>query len=67
MMKRRRWDGDVDNVNVRFYRILDEITRECETLMAKGVVGTGAGFDAPGQKLDASMFTECDGDAIRYS
>ncbi|MEW5307611.1 MAG: hypothetical protein WDW36_009991 [Sanguina aurantia] len=30
-----------------FYKLLDEITAECEELMAKGVSGTGVGFDAP--------------------
>ena len=30
-----------------FYKLLDEITAECEELMAKGVGGTGIGFDAP--------------------
>lgn len=30
-----------------FYKLLDELTAECEELMAKGISGTGAGFDAP--------------------
>lgn len=30
-----------------FYKLLDELTAECEDLMARGVQGTGAGFDAP--------------------
>lgn len=30
-----------------FYKLLDEITAECEELMAQGVSGTGVGFDAP--------------------
>ncbi|KAG2424072.1 hypothetical protein HYH02_015228 [Chlamydomonas schloesseri] len=30
-----------------FYKLLDEITAECEELMAKGVGGTGVGFDGP--------------------
>ncbi|GBF89129.1 hypothetical protein Rsub_01846 [Raphidocelis subcapitata] len=29
-----------------FYKLLDELTEECEELMAKGIVGTGQGFDA---------------------
>eukprot|EP01066_Platyproteum_vivax_P021026 Platyproteum_vivax@DN899_c0_g1_i1.p1 len=34
-----------------FYALLDEITRECEDLMAKGIVRTGQGFDLPGARL----------------
>jgi hypothetical protein len=34
-----------------FYKLLDDITQECEALMAKGQGGTGAGFDAAGEKL----------------
>ncbi|GIL44247.1 hypothetical protein Vafri_1756 [Volvox africanus] len=30
-----------------FYKLLDEITAECEELMARGVGGTGVGFDGP--------------------
>ncbi|KAG2434866.1 hypothetical protein HXX76_007749 [Chlamydomonas incerta] len=30
-----------------FYKLLDEVTAECEELMAKGVGGTGVGFDGP--------------------
>jgi len=30
-----------------FYKLLDELTSECEELMAKGIGGSGAGFDAP--------------------
>jgi hypothetical protein len=30
-----------------FYKLLDELKAECEELMAKGIGGTGAGFDAP--------------------
>lgn len=30
-----------------FYKLLDEITAECEELMAAGVGGTGVGFDGP--------------------
>lgn len=35
----------------KFYALLDEITKECEDLMAKGISGTGQGFDAPGNRL----------------
>lgn len=37
--------------DAKFYKLLDEITKECEELMAKGISGTGQGFDAPGQRL----------------
>ncbi|GLC38760.1 hypothetical protein PLESTM_000773000 [Pleodorina starrii] len=30
-----------------FYKLLDEITAECEELMSRGVGGTGVGFDGP--------------------
>jgi hypothetical protein len=30
-----------------FYKLLDELTAECEELMAKGIGGSGSGFDAP--------------------
>lgn len=33
--------------DAKFYSILDELTKECEELMAKGVSGTGIGFDGP--------------------
>ena len=33
--------------DAEFYRLLDEITAECERDMAAGVAGTGAGFDGP--------------------
>lgn len=33
--------------NAAFYKLLDEIRGECEELMAKGITGTGEGFDAP--------------------
>jgi len=29
------------------YKLLDELTAECEDLMSRGVSGTGTGFDAP--------------------
>ncbi|KAG0572075.1 hypothetical protein KC19_VG065900 [Ceratodon purpureus] len=37
--------------DAKFYKLLDEITKECEELMAKGILGTGQGFDARGQRL----------------
>ncbi|GFP90549.1 DNA-dependent metalloprotease wss1 [Phtheirospermum japonicum] len=37
--------------NADFYNLLDEIRKECEGLIGKGVTGTGQGFDLPGRKL----------------
>ncbi|XP_059640350.1 DNA-dependent metalloprotease WSS1-like [Cornus florida] len=37
--------------NAAFYNLLDEIRKECEELMAKGITGTGQGFDLPGRRL----------------
>ncbi|XP_024375543.1 uncharacterized protein [Physcomitrium patens] len=37
--------------DAKFYGLLDVITKECEELMAKGISGTGQGFDARGQRL----------------
>ncbi|GAB4849936.1 hypothetical protein Ancab_029236 [Ancistrocladus abbreviatus] len=37
--------------NAEFYKLLDEIRAECEELMAKGITGTGQGFDLPGRRL----------------
>ncbi|KAM5579938.1 DNA-dependent metalloprotease WSS1-like [Rosa sericea] len=37
--------------NADFYNLLDEIRRECEELMGKGITGTGQGFDLPGRRL----------------
>ncbi|KAG5538071.1 hypothetical protein RHGRI_025230 [Rhododendron griersonianum] len=37
--------------NTQFYNLLDEIRKECEELMAKGITGTGQGFDLPGRRL----------------
>ncbi|KAK4361725.1 hypothetical protein RND71_016966 [Anisodus tanguticus] len=37
--------------NADFYNLLDEIRKECEELMAKGITGTGQGFDLPGKRL----------------
>lgn len=32
--------------NASFYKLLEEVTTECEDLIARGVSGSGAGFDA---------------------
>ncbi|KAJ7960917.1 DNA-dependent metalloprotease WSS1-like [Quillaja saponaria] len=37
--------------NANFYKLWDELREECAELMAKGVSGTGGGFDLPGRRL----------------
>lgn len=37
--------------NASFYKLWDELRKECEELMAKGITGTGEGFDLPGKRL----------------
>ncbi|XP_059442856.1 uncharacterized protein LOC132175063 isoform X1 [Corylus avellana] len=37
--------------NASFYMLWDELRKECEELMAKGITGTGQGFDLPGRRL----------------
>lgn len=37
--------------NADFYNLLDEIRKECEELMAKGITGSGRGFDLRGKRL----------------
>lgn len=37
--------------NASFYKLWDELRKECEELMAKGIRGTGQGFDLPGKRL----------------
>ncbi|XP_071731977.1 DNA-dependent metalloprotease WSS1-like [Rutidosis leptorrhynchoides] len=37
--------------NADFYNLLDEIRKECEELMAKGITGGGQGFDLRGKRL----------------
>ncbi|KAK9084634.1 hypothetical protein Sjap_025045 [Stephania japonica] len=37
--------------NASFYQLWDEIRKECEEFMAKGISGTGEGFDLPGRRL----------------
>ena len=36
--------------DAKFYKLLDELQDECEAFMAKGIEGTGEGFDARGHK-----------------
>ncbi|CAL9180421.1 unnamed protein product [Musa hybrid cultivar] len=37
--------------NAAFYKLWDVLRKECEELVAKGITGTGQGFDAPGRRL----------------
>ncbi|KAG4923792.1 DNA-dependent metalloprotease WSS1 [Glycine soja] len=37
--------------NANFYKLWDELRKECEELMAKGISGAGEGFDLPGRRL----------------
>ncbi|CAM8989001.1 unnamed protein product [Rhodiola kirilowii] len=43
--------NDIGPHNADFYKLWDQIRKECEELMAKGVTGTGEGFDLPGRIL----------------
>ncbi|XP_028552357.1 DNA-dependent metalloprotease WSS1 isoform X1 [Dendrobium catenatum] len=37
--------------NAQFYKLWDELRKECDDLVAKGIAGTGEGFDGPGRRL----------------
>ncbi|RDX63242.1 hypothetical protein CR513_58352, partial [Mucuna pruriens] len=37
--------------NANFYKLWDELRKECEELMSKGITGAGEGFDLPGRRL----------------
>lgn len=37
--------------NASFYKLWDELRKECEELLAKGITGSGEGFDLPGRRL----------------
>ncbi|XP_023632618.1 DNA-dependent metalloprotease WSS1 isoform X2 [Capsella rubella] len=37
--------------NASFYKLWDELRKECEELISKGITGTGQGFDIPGKRL----------------
>ncbi|KAI3510260.1 hypothetical protein L1887_25793 [Cichorium endivia] len=37
--------------NAGFYKLWDELRKECEELMMKGISGSGDGFDLPGRRL----------------
>ncbi|KZV29516.1 hypothetical protein F511_00794 [Dorcoceras hygrometricum] len=40
--------------NSSFYKLWDEIRKECEDFINKGISGTGQGFDLPGKRLGGS-------------
>ncbi|KAM1206485.1 hypothetical protein EV2_007420 [Malus domestica] len=40
--------------DAKFYKLWDELRKECEELMAKGITGSGEGFDLPGKRLGFS-------------
>ncbi|XP_065862573.1 DNA-dependent metalloprotease WSS1 [Euphorbia lathyris] len=37
--------------NANFYKLWDELRKECEELLSKGITGTGEGFDMQGKRL----------------
>ncbi|KAL0320870.1 UNVERIFIED_CONTAM: hypothetical protein Sradi_5348500 [Sesamum radiatum] len=37
--------------NANFYKLWDELRKECEDLINKGISGSGQGFDLPGRRL----------------
>lgn len=37
--------------NASFYKLWDQLRKECEELMSKGISGTGEGFDCSGRRL----------------
>uniref|UniRef100_A0A1D1Z5L7 DNA damage response protein WSS1 n=1 Tax=Anthurium amnicola TaxID=1678845 RepID=A0A1D1Z5L7_9ARAE len=37
--------------NSSFYKLWDDVRKECEDLMQNGITGTGQGFDLPGRRL----------------
>lgn len=41
--------------NSSFYQLWDEIRKECEDLINRGVSGTGEGFDLPGKRLGGTL------------
>ncbi|KAH9614640.1 hypothetical protein KSS87_007985 [Heliosperma pusillum] len=40
--------------NASFYKLWDQLRKECEELMTKGITGTGEGFNLPGKRLGGS-------------
>ena len=43
--------NDIGPHDGKFFALLAELEKECEDLMARGIGGTGAGFDAKGMRL----------------
>ncbi|KAL5702121.1 hypothetical protein ACHQM5_027377 [Ranunculus cassubicifolius] len=43
--------NDVAPHNAAFYKLWDEIRKECEELVGKGISGSGEGFDRQGRRL----------------
>ncbi|KAK1440250.1 hypothetical protein QVD17_06075 [Tagetes erecta] len=43
--------NDIGPHNVSFYKLWDDLRKECEELMSKGITGSGDGFDMPGRRL----------------
>ncbi|TYK07928.1 DNA damage response protein WSS1 [Cucumis melo var. makuwa] len=41
--------------NANFYKLWDELRKECEELVAKGISGTAQGFDLPGRRLGGNV------------
>lgn len=37
--------------DAKFYKLWDELRKECEELMSKGITGNAEGFDLPGRRL----------------
>ncbi|KAI3719799.1 hypothetical protein L6452_20704 [Arctium lappa] len=37
--------------NAAFYKLWDELRKECEQLISEGISGSGGGFDLPGRRL----------------
>ncbi|WVZ82202.1 hypothetical protein U9M48_029490 [Paspalum notatum var. saurae] len=37
--------------DAKFYKLWDELRKECEELVSKGITGTGQGFDGTGKRL----------------
>ncbi|KAL3614793.1 hypothetical protein CASFOL_040454 [Castilleja foliolosa] len=41
--------------NASFYNLWDELRKECEDLIKKGISGEGQGFDLPGRRLGGAL------------
>ncbi|XP_075513854.1 uncharacterized protein LOC142549019 [Primulina tabacum] len=45
--------------NSSFYKLWDDIRKECEDFINKGIRGTGQGFDLPGRRLGGFSLKPC--------